>query len=43
MVTVTKNPLWFSIEFADYDAIIVSQLSLCSLHGRSIWILQLRL
>jgi len=29
--------LWFSIEFSDYSATIVSQRSLHSLRGRSIW------
>jgi len=33
----------FSIEFSDYDATIVSKLSLGSLHSRSIWNLQLHL
>jgi len=35
--------LWFSIEFSDYGTTIVSQLSLHSPHGRSIWYLSLLL
>jgi len=34
---------WISIEFSDYGATIISELSLCSLHGRSIWNVLLRL
>jgi len=42
MVTAQKRimrllMLWSIIEFSDYGATIVSQLSLCFLHGRSIW------